>query len=135
MDDFGLSNLSLPNDRCRIDPNETVVKTDCSAHSVEYDVISNTFRPLFIQTDIWCSSGSVFPNSALIQTSGFRDGELTVRTFDPCLQCDWQEYRNSLAVKRWYSTNHILPDGRHIIVARRKETIQFRVLSKNWIHG
>jgi hypothetical protein len=38
-------------------------------------------------------------------------------------------------VKRWYSTNHIHPDGRHIIVARRKETIQFRVLSKNWSHG
>ncbi|MCH80535.1 galactose oxidase-like [Trifolium medium] len=119
--DFGLSNISLPNGRCRHDPDEKVVKIDCSAHSLEYDAISNTFRPLFIQTDIWCSSGSVSPNGTLIQTGGYRDGERKVRTFNPCPSCDWEEYSNALVVKRWYSTNQILPDGRQIIIGGRRQ--------------
>jgi hypothetical protein len=64
--DFGLSNLSLPNGKCRNDPRETTVKIDCTAHSVEYDVKSNTFRPLFVQTDVWCSSGAVNPSGTLV---------------------------------------------------------------------
>ncbi|KAI3472799.1 hypothetical protein Pfo_031120 [Paulownia fortunei] len=30
---------------------------DCTAHSVEYDVASNSIRPLNVLTDVWCSSG------------------------------------------------------------------------------
>ena len=29
------------------------------AHSIIYDVPSNSFRPLFVQTNAWCSSGVV----------------------------------------------------------------------------
>jgi hypothetical protein len=100
--DFGLSNLSLSNGKCRNNPQEQVVKTDCTAHSLEYDVVSNTFRPLFIQTNVWCSSGSVSPNGTLIQTGGFNDGDRTVRTFNPCSNCDWQEFNTGLAARRWY---------------------------------
>ncbi|CAJ1972515.1 unnamed protein product [Sphenostylis stenocarpa] len=117
--DFGLSNLSLPGGRCRNDPNEKVVKIDCTAHSIEYDVPSNTFRALFVQTDVWCSSASVAPDGTLVQTGGFNDGERVVRTFSPCSTCDWKEISNSLVVRRWYSTNHKLPDGRQIIVGGR----------------
>lgn len=99
--DFGFSNLSLPNGRCRVNPQEQAVKNDCTAHSLEYDVFSNTFRPLFIQTNIWCSSGSVNPNGTLIQTGGFNDGDRSVRTFNPCPNCDWQEFNASLSARRW----------------------------------
>jgi hypothetical protein len=57
-----------------------VVKTDCSAHSLEYDIIFNTFRPLFIQTDIHYSSNPVSANDTLIQTVGYRDNERNIRT-------------------------------------------------------
>ncbi|CAN0906440.1 Aldehyde oxidase GLOX1 [Linum grandiflorum] len=122
--DFGHSNLSLPQGKCRQDPTERMVQTDCSAHSVEYDVPSNSFRPLTVQTDVWCSSGSAMPDGRLLQTGGFSDGERRVREFHPCTStdaCDWIEFDNSLAARRWYSTNHLLPDGRQIIVGGRRQ--------------
>jgi len=119
--DFGFSNLTLANGRCRHDPDEVIVKTDCTAHSVEYDVAKNTFRALFVQTDLWCSSGSVSPDGALVQTGGFNDGERAVRTVYPCPTCDWQEDKIGLSARRWYATNHILPDGRQIIIGGRRQ--------------
>ncbi|KAL5557925.1 hypothetical protein UlMin_034136 [Ulmus minor] len=119
--DFGLSNISLPDGKCRNDPNEQVVKVDCTAHSIEYDVASNTFRPLTVQTDVWCSSGSLMPDGTLVQTGGFNDGERRVRIFKPCSGCDWQEIDLGLAARRWYATNHILPDGQQIIIGGRRQ--------------
>ncbi|RVX15297.1 Aldehyde oxidase GLOX1 [Vitis vinifera] len=66
--DFGKSNLSLPDGKCRNDPNDTVLPIDCTAHSVEYDVATNSIRALMVQTDVWCSSGAVMANGNLIQT-------------------------------------------------------------------
>ncbi|KAI4344894.1 hypothetical protein L6164_012076 [Bauhinia variegata] len=119
--DFGYSNLTLPNGRCRFNSREKRVKTDCTAHSVEYDVASNSIRALFVQTDVWCSSGAVAPNGTLFQTGGFNDGERVVRAFNACPTCDWQELGEGLAFKRWYSTNHILPDGRQIVIGGRDQ--------------
>ncbi|KAG4955183.1 hypothetical protein AAZX31_14G201500 [Glycine max] len=124
--DFGLSNLSLPDGLCRHDAAEMAVKTDCTAHSLEYDVSSNTFRPLFLQTNVWCSSASVASDGTLIQTGGFNDGEKKVRTFSPCpttaATCDWLELpSDTLSARRWYSTNHLLPDGRQIIIGGRRQ--------------
>ncbi|KAH0990555.1 hypothetical protein GBA52_002038 [Prunus armeniaca] len=119
--DFGKSNLSLPEGQCRNDPNDTVLKVDCTAHSAEYDVPTNSFRPLMVQTDVWCSSGSVAQDGSLIQTGGFNDGERRVRIFQSCTGCDWKEYDNGLAARRWYATNHILPDGRQIIIGGRRQ--------------
>jgi hypothetical protein len=76
--------LSLPNGQCRNDPNESALNIDCTAHSVKYDVATNTFRALFVQTDVWCSSGAVMPDDRLIQTGGFNDAERRVRIFTPC---------------------------------------------------
>ncbi|MBA0775178.1 hypothetical protein Gotri_010338 [Gossypium trilobum] len=121
--DFGKSNLSLPNGKCRNDLTEGALKVDCSAHSVEYDVSSNKFRALMVQTNVWCSSGAITPDGKLVQTGGFNDGERRVRVFSPCSSrdCDWQEIPNGLAARRWYATNHILPDGRLIIVGGRRQ--------------
>ncbi|XP_042510708.1 aldehyde oxidase GLOX [Macadamia integrifolia] len=120
--DFGPSNLSLPTGHCRSDPNDVALTNDCTAHSLLYDIPSNSFRPLLVQTDTWCSSGSVLPNGTLVQIGGFNDGERVVRTFSPCTddQCDWTELPYYLSVRRWYSSNQILPDGRIIVVGGRK---------------
>ncbi|KAK8580022.1 hypothetical protein V6N13_143162 [Hibiscus sabdariffa] len=119
--DFGLSKLPLPNGKCRYDPRDTALKVDCTAHSLEYDVLTNKFRALMVQTDVWCSSGAVVRNGNLVQTGGFNDGERKVRVFSPCRTCDWQELPNGLAVRRWYASNHILPDGRQIVVGGRRQ--------------
>ncbi|KAM6544374.1 hypothetical protein CsatB_008821 [Cannabis sativa] len=121
--DFGASNLSLPDGKCRIDSNDTVLKDDCTAHSVEYDVASNTFRPLMVQTDVWCSSGSVTTDGTLVQTGGYNDGERMVRMMKPCSSgdCDWTEIPLGLAARRWYATDHILPDGQVIVIGGRRQ--------------
>ncbi|KAK4860525.1 hypothetical protein QYF36_025551 [Acer negundo] len=120
--DFGLSKISLPDGKCRDDPYEWVIKHDCTAHSVEYDVLNNTIRPLMIQTNVWCSSGAVMPDGSLIQTGGWNDGDHMIRVFKPCSttkDCDWVEFENGLAARRWYATNHILPRGGQIIIGGR----------------
>lgn len=122
--DFGPSNLSLPRGRCRRDPADVALKVDCTAHALLYDVEYNSIRPLTVQTDTWCSSGAVRPDGTLLQTGGYNDGEKKVRTFAPCLgrrgnSCDWTELKETLVERRWYASNHILPDGRVIIVGGR----------------
>ncbi|GLT69160.1 hypothetical protein SLA2020_413340 [Shorea laevis] len=133
--DFGPSNLSLPNGNCRKDPNDRTLKVDCTAHSIEYDVLSNTFRALTVQTDVWCSSGAVMANGSLIQTGGFNDGEKRIRIFTPCNnKCDWVEVPNGLAAARWYASDHILPDGRMIIVGGRRQ-FNYEFYPKNTAPG
>ncbi|KAL0351794.1 UNVERIFIED_CONTAM: Aldehyde oxidase GLOX [Sesamum calycinum] len=83
--DFGRSNISLPDGKCRRDPNDTVLPVDCTAHSVEYDVASNSIR------HSWNST------------------------------CDWREISRGLTQRRWYATNHILPDGRQIVIGGRRQ--------------
>ncbi|RLN42175.1 hypothetical protein C2845_PM01G09870 [Panicum miliaceum] len=92
---------------------------DCTAHSVEYHVASNSFRPLFLFTDTWCSSGTVAPDGTLVQTGGWLDGYNNTRTMPACAgdkSCDWSEKQDALAAGRWYATNQILPDDRAFIV-------------------
>nr|XP_043618284.1 aldehyde oxidase GLOX-like [Erigeron canadensis] len=111
--DFGTSKILLPKDKC--DPN----LKDCSAHSVEYDVATNSIRPLMLHTDTWCSSGALMPQGHLIQTGGFGKGAKYVRSYKSCDTCDWEEIPNGLIEDRWYATNHILPDGHQIIIGGR----------------
>ncbi|XP_055835335.1 aldehyde oxidase GLOX-like [Solanum dulcamara] len=122
--DFGESNISLPNGKCRNNPNDLTLKVDCTAHSVEYDVSTNRVRPLMVQTNVWCSSGSAISDGSLVQTGGFNDGENVVRVFKPCNgnknTCDWKEIGGALIQSRWYATNHVLPDGRQIIIGGRE---------------
>ncbi|KAI3846815.1 hypothetical protein MKW92_040407 [Papaver armeniacum] len=132
--DFGRSNLSLPNGVCRNNPNDLALKVDCTAHSLEYNVNANSFRPLMVQTDTWCSSGSVLADGRLLQTGGFNDGEKKYRVFRPCATCDWQEF-DGLNARRWYATNHILPDGRIIVIGgRRAFSYEFYPTSKTLIN-
>ncbi|XP_024196476.1 aldehyde oxidase GLOX [Rosa chinensis] len=124
---IGPSNLTLPEDK-KYCLNYTIhnkpeLLIDCTAHSVSYDVASNTFRPLVVRTDPWCSSGSVDPTGTLIQAGGYGTGSRGVRTVPPCDDdtCDWTEHQqDSLAENRWYASSQILPDGRVIVVGGRK---------------
>uniref|UniRef100_A0A7N0ZVY2 Glyoxal oxidase n=1 Tax=Kalanchoe fedtschenkoi TaxID=63787 RepID=A0A7N0ZVY2_KALFE len=117
--DFGPSNLTLPNHLCRF--NDERLPRDCTAHSVIYDVDSNAFRPLMLQTDTFCSSGSLDASGVLIQTGGYHSGERSVRIFHPSNNedSDWEEIPLYLSDRRWYSSNQILPDGRVIVVGGR----------------
>ncbi|XP_071689512.1 aldehyde oxidase GLOX1-like [Rutidosis leptorrhynchoides] len=119
--DFGASNLSLPDGKCRQDDNDIVLKKDCTAHSIEYDIRSNRVRPLMVLTDVWCSSGSLTADGSVVQTGGFNDGDHVVRVFKSCSTCDWNEIKNGLNQKRWYATNHLLPSGRQIIIGGRRQ--------------
>ncbi|XP_023767157.1 aldehyde oxidase GLOX [Lactuca sativa] len=112
--DFGTSNISLRDGKCR------PKSTDCSAHSVEYDVLHNSVRPLMVLTDVWCSSGTLMPDGTLVQTGGTYEGDRVVRVYKSCDDCDWQEIQSGLSQSRWYATNHILPDGRQIIIGGRQ---------------
>ncbi|KAI3820963.1 hypothetical protein L1987_08519 [Smallanthus sonchifolius] len=78
--DFGASSISLPNGKCHEDPNERVLKKDCTAHYVEYDVAWNSIRPLNVLTDNWCSSGALMPDGNLVQTGGYNDALLEFLT-------------------------------------------------------
>ncbi|KAI3818176.1 hypothetical protein L1987_11979 [Smallanthus sonchifolius] len=119
--DFGPSNLSLPfGETCGL--SDEFLRHDCTAHSILYDVPSNTFRPLYVQTNVWCSSGAVDPAGTLVQTGGYYTGDHKIRLFTPCddESCDWVELRRNLSAQRWYASNHILPDGNIIIVGGRR---------------
>ncbi|CAK9137068.1 unnamed protein product, partial [Ilex paraguariensis] len=135
--DFGRSNISLPGGRCRFDPSDTVLQTDCTAHSILYDIRTNTFRPLMVQTDTWCSSGAVLSNGTLIQTGGYNDGDHVVRKFVPCMDnnCDWIEFPDSLSRRRWYATNQILPDGRSIIIIGGRQQFNYEFYPRNSQHS
>ncbi|KAL0447076.1 UNVERIFIED_CONTAM: Aldehyde oxidase GLOX1 [Sesamum latifolium] len=109
---------------------------DCTAHSLLYDVASNTYRPLLVKTDVWCSSGAVNSEGTLIQTGGYHGGDHKIRLFTPCDddQCDWIELHQNLTVRRWYSSDHILPDGRVIIVGGRS-SFSYEFFPKNTVEN
>ncbi|KAJ1271735.1 hypothetical protein BS78_06G148900 [Paspalum vaginatum] len=120
---FGPSNLTFPAGHpCRVNQQDLFQpKGDCTAHSVEYSVASNTYRALSVVTDTWCSGGHVRPDDgALVQNGGWRDGVRKVRVMPACgdTSCDWTEQAapEVLAADRWYPTNQNLPDGRAIVV-------------------
>ncbi|KAL0335800.1 UNVERIFIED_CONTAM: Aldehyde oxidase GLOX1 [Sesamum radiatum] len=108
--------------RCR-DVRKDFNDSSCYAHSVEYDVWRNSIRPLNIETDTWCSSGSMLSNGTLIQTGGFGSGARRIRYFTPCRNhnCDWREGRKLLSNERWYASSLKLPDkdDRVIVVGGR----------------
>ncbi|KAE8717330.1 POX family protein, putative isoform 1 [Hibiscus syriacus] len=120
---IGPSRKMLPKGHCRYDRYDVVLKKDCFAHSVVFDLQTNQIRPLMILTDTWCSSGQFLPDGTLLQTGGDLDGFKKIRKFEPCEpggNCDWVELKDvELASGRWYATNQILPDGTVIIVGGR----------------
>lgn len=118
---FGPSNITLPQSKCRIDSSSPSSGGSCFAHSVEFDPSNRAVRPLTILTDTWCSSGALSSDGVLVQTGGFQAGERVVRYLEPCSDCDWVENPGGLITSRWYASNQVLPDGRIIVVGGRLE--------------
>ncbi|XP_050364907.1 aldehyde oxidase GLOX1-like [Argentina anserina] len=120
---FGPSEISLPAGDCRrfLDSRKEgeVYELDCWAHAVEFDIDTAAIRPLKILTDTWCSSGGLSANGTLVQTGGWDEGGRSVRYFNGCSSCDWEEYPLSLSGLRWFSTQHILPNGEFIVIGGR----------------
>jgi hypothetical protein len=126
---IGPSKRLLENGRCRVQPKERYYNTDpftdCWAHSVMFRPDKNSVRSLYIFTDTWCSSGQFFNDGTLWQTGGDFEGSNIIRFLTPCPAsgtCDWVETNTTLTLGRWYSSNHILPEGnRQIIVGGRSQ--------------
>ncbi|RZC89322.1 hypothetical protein C5167_029224 [Papaver somniferum] len=115
--DFGQSKILLPEEICTdVSADDQI---DCSAHSVELNLLDRKVRPLTVFTDTWCSSGSLAPDGMLLQSGGSGTGQRAVRTFRPCANCDWTEDQKGLVVPRWYASNQILPNGKVIAVGGR----------------
>ncbi|TQD79113.1 hypothetical protein C1H46_035314 [Malus baccata] len=73
-----------------------------------------------ILTDTWCSSGGLSANGTFVQTGGSGGGGRSVRYLSGCNTCDWEEHPMSLSASRWFSTQHILPNGNFILVGGRR---------------
>ncbi|CAM6036649.1 unnamed protein product [Sphagnum compactum] len=127
--DIGPSQLPLADGECRNDPNDETSTHDCTAHSAIYDIASGTIRPLFIETDTWCSSGQFDTDGTLVQTGGDNDGFTKIRTFAPCPgdgNCNWVETGTPLQNGRWYATNQRMPDGSQAIFGGRScDTVEY----------
>ncbi|KAH7514321.1 hypothetical protein FEM48_Zijuj11G0076500 [Ziziphus jujuba var. spinosa] len=126
---FGPSNLTVLHRRNN--------KVDCTAHSAEYDVATNTIRPLTINTaddGVWCSSAAVTSDGRafvrFVQTDGDGNGVgAEVRTYKPCSvsDCVWEVMDVVLPARRghpgFYPTNHVRLSGRHIIFGRGRGSL------------
>ncbi|KAG2676011.1 hypothetical protein I3760_12G032300 [Carya illinoinensis] len=108
----------------------------CYAHSVEYDISSNTIRPLRLYTDPWCSSGSFLSNGTLLQVGGYGRGSRSIRYFRPCGDrlCDWRQSRGLLTHDRWYASNQLLPDNDRVIVVGGRRVFTYEFVPKRSPH-
>ncbi|MCO5562764.1 hypothetical protein L7F22_016396 [Adiantum nelumboides] len=132
---IGPSQIQLPDGVCRNNPKDLTDTTDCTAHSVLFNPGDNSVRPLFIQTDTWCSSGQFVSDGRLVQTGGDFDGLNKIRTFSPCSSsgsCDWVESGSEyLQDGRWYATNQLLPDGATQIVIGGRGVTTYEFIPSN----
>jgi hypothetical protein len=92
----------------------------------EYNLTSNTIRPLQPKSNTFCSAGAFFPNGTLVNLSGAEAGTNVaegfdkIRTYDagPCngaCDMDWDEV-GKLQVYRWYPTAITMVDGSVLVV-------------------
>lgn len=105
----------------------------CYAHSIEYDIATNSLRPLTLKTDTWCSSGAFLSDGKLLQTGGYNDGYRKIRRFVPCTDrsCDWLESSDeSLADNRWYATTVVLPEKDRVVVVGGRRAFSYEFVPK-----
>ncbi|GBC09798.1 hypothetical protein RclHR1_09110005 [Rhizophagus clarus] len=87
-----------------------------SALSSEYDLDTNTVRPLGIYTNTFCSAGSWLGNGTLVEAGGdkgdanYGSGIQTVRLYDLSVG-DWVELEGIAPSNRWYPAMATLPSG------------------------
>ncbi|CEG66894.1 hypothetical protein RMATCC62417_03394 [Rhizopus microsporus] len=108
--------------------NEAQFDSGQSAFSVQYDLDTNTYRPLPLETNTFCSAGGFLKNGSFISTGGgekrgrnwkAEPGWQSIRHFTPCTDnsCWWNEYKTGkMTENRWYPTVEQLPEGDLFII-------------------
>ncbi|EXB94450.1 hypothetical protein L484_018951 [Morus notabilis] len=104
----------------------------CYAHSVEYDISSNQIRPMRLDSDPWCSSGSFLSNGTLLQTGGNGGGSRRIRYFAPCgdHSCDWRQSSRRLSEERWYASSVALPEKDRVMVVGGRRVFSYEFVPK-----
>ncbi|XP_074265781.1 aldehyde oxidase GLOX-like [Silene latifolia] len=118
---------------CHVNQAHDVHDSRCYAHSVEFHLGSKKLRPLRIESDPFCSSGSFLSNGTLLQTGGYNDGYRRIRLFQPCDDdsCDWKLYKAKLSKNRWYASSLLLPgDHDRVIVVGGQKMFSYEFVPK-----
>ncbi|ORX84206.1 hypothetical protein K493DRAFT_411587 [Basidiobolus meristosporus CBS 931.73] len=101
------------------------------AWGTEYDLETNTVRPLNLKSNTFCSAGGFLEDGTLINVAGsqgrrkIEEGFNGIRSFKPCTDkfCDFnQDFNVTLHSKRWYPTVENLADGRLFILGGSSTT-------------
>lgn len=119
---------------CRTNSNNDLTDSTCYAHSVEYDIHANRIRPLRLDTDPWCSSGSFLSNGTLLQTGGYHQGAKRVRFYRPCRNnqhCDWIQSKKTLSDERWYASSQILPEHDRVVLVGGRRVFTYEFVPKS----
>ncbi|KAJ2955045.1 hypothetical protein NQZ79_g8887 [Umbelopsis isabellina] len=107
--------------------NEAKFESGQSAYSTEYDIITNQYRLLHLDTNTFCSGGGFLKNGTFIGTGGgeskskwgAKQGWASIRFFQPCKDslCHWQEFKlTKMTGNRWYPSVEQLPEGNLLIM-------------------
>ncbi|XP_057731291.1 aldehyde oxidase GLOX isoform X3 [Arachis stenosperma] len=122
--------------RCTTSHNDLVDPT-CYAHSVEYDIAANKVRPLRLDTDTWCSSGSFLSNGTLLQTGGYGNRAKSIRFCRPCgggggknLTCGWIQSKKTLFDERRYASSQILAEHDRVVVVGGRNVFTYEYVPK-----
>ncbi|KAG0331301.1 hypothetical protein BG004_001732 [Podila humilis] len=110
-----------------------------AAYNVEYDLTTNQYRTLEVQTNTFCSGGGFLPNGTLISGGGaesrlthtFRTGTgfQSLRMWEPCedQSCQWienpQDPMWQMTGNRWYVSVTTLPTGDLFILGGSNESL------------
>jgi len=108
----------------RAEENKARFPDKSPAWSVEYDLETNTFRPLKLETNTFCSAGSYLSNGTLVETGGAEakggsfkaeSGFTSIRHYSPSDTTEggpeFTEFKQALVKSRWYPSMATLPDG------------------------
>ncbi|KAG0327034.1 hypothetical protein BGZ99_008484 [Dissophora globulifera] len=110
-----------------------------AAHTVEYDLETNEYRVMDVQTNTFCSGGGFLPNGTLISAGGAEargthafqtaKGFQSLRMWQPCEDnsCQWIENPEDpawqMTANRWYVSVTTMPTGDLFILGGSNESL------------
>ncbi|KAI9472158.1 MAG: glyoxal oxidase N-terminus-domain-containing protein [Benjaminiella poitrasii] len=131
----------------KAEENEAKLDSGVSAFSTLYDIETNTYRTLLLETNTFCSAGGFLGNGTFISTGGAESrgrwnaakGHQSIRHFNPTCtvngnenNCAWTEYATGkMYGNRWYPTVEQLPEGDIIIVGGSNAGTKYNTKEKN----
>ncbi|KAF9583414.1 hypothetical protein BGW38_009530 [Lunasporangiospora selenospora] len=110
-----------------------------AAYNAEYDLETNQYRVLDVQTNTFCSGGGFLPNGTLISAGGAESrmthafqtntGFQSLRMWKPCddKTCGWTENPQDpewqMTSNRWYVSITTLPSGQLFVLGGSNESL------------